>query len=124
MDTSAAAPTAISSNDKLLAIVCHISLLIGGLGYLLLPLVVFLMKRDDSPFVAFHAKEALNFHLSLLLYGVCMLPLFFVFMCLIVFIWIPLVIAVGAATLIFAIMASVRASEGGYFRYPLTIRFV
>jgi uncharacterized Tic20 family protein len=124
MDTPAAAPTAITSTDKTLAIVCHISLLIGGIGFLLLPFVIFLVKRGDSPFVAFHAKEALNFHLSLLLYCVCMLPFFFVLMCLIVFIWIPFAIAMGLFALICAIMASVRASEGAYFLYPLTIRFV
>jgi hypothetical protein len=124
MDTPAPAATPLTSLDKALAIICHISVFVGGLGYLFVPLIIFLVKRGDSPFVAFHAKEALNFHLSLLLYAVCLVPLFFIFMCLVVFVWIPLAVAAGLFTLICAIIASVRASEGAYFLYPLTIRFV
>ena len=57
----------LSSDDKIWAIFCHLSLLLG-IGFIL-PLVVWLAKRDDSPAVAAHAREALNFHLSLYLYG-------------------------------------------------------
>jgi len=123
MDTPAATSAPVTSIDKTLAIVCHVSLFVAGLGFLFVPLIIFLVKREESPFVAFHAKEALNFHLSLLLYSVCMAPFFFIFMCLF-FVWFPVIIAMALFALICAIIASVRASEGAYFLYPLTIRFV
>jgi uncharacterized Tic20 family protein len=116
-------PAVVSSEDKVLAIVCHLSFLIGGLGFLFLPLIIFLIKRETSVFVAFHAREALNFHLSLLLYSICTLPFLFLLACLF-FILIPFYAALGIFALVVAIIAAVRAAEGAYYQYPLTIRLV
>jgi uncharacterized Tic20 family protein len=117
------APLAISSEDKILAVLCHASILVGGLGYLIVPLIIYLLKRETSPFAGFHAKEALNFHLSLLIYVICTLPLLFIFSCLFMIVGIPLYGTLALVVIIFAIIASVRASEGAYYLYPLTIRF-
>jgi uncharacterized Tic20 family protein len=65
----------------------------------------------------------LNFHLSLLLYVLCTLPLLLVFSCLFMIVGIPLYGALTLAVIIFAILASIRAFEGNYYLYPLTIRF-
>ncbi len=52
---------------------CHASALLGVLfhfpGHLLKPLVVWLAKRDDSPEIDAHGKEALNFQISMLIYN-------------------------------------------------------
>src|SRR5277367_1028942 len=56
----------VTSNDKLLAILCHLSFVIG-FGFLL-PLIIYLVKRKESVFVEAHAREVLNFHISILLY--------------------------------------------------------
>ena len=119
METTASVP--LASGDKALAILCHVSLFLG-VGFLL-PLVVFLVKRDDSPFVAFHAKEVLNFHLSILLYSVCTIPFFLVFFCLFFPFGIALYGALFLLAFVCAIIGAIRASEGNYYLYPLTIRF-
>ena len=48
----------VSTTQKLLAIAAHISYLLGGAGYLFVPLLIFLLRRDD-PFTAAHARQAL-----------------------------------------------------------------
>jgi uncharacterized protein len=115
--TSPATPVpAVASSDKALMILSHLSALMG-VG-ILLPLVVWLVKRHDPDAVAAHAAEALNFHLSLIIYAVCLVPLIFVA------IGIPLLIIMGLASIVLAIIAAVRASNGVLYRYPLTLRMV
>ena len=111
----AAAP-APSGNEKIWSILSHLSALIG-VG-LILPLVVYLAMKGDSAYVAANAREALNFHLSILIYCLVCIPLIFVV------IGIPLLILIGIASFILAIVAAVKASDGGCYRYPLTIRLV
>jgi uncharacterized Tic20 family protein len=103
----------LRSDEKIWAIACHLSLLLG-VGFLL-PLIVWLAKRDDSPLVAAHAREALNFHISIMIYGLVCVPL--VFVCIGYF----MLMALALAALILAIIAAVEASKNGFFRYPLTI---
>lgn len=117
MDT--AAPPVISSpkgDEKIWTILSHLSSLIG-VG-IILPLIVYLAMRKDSEYIASNAREALNFHLSILIYSLLCIPLIFVV------IGIPLLIVLGIASLILGIIAAVKASDGGCYRYPLTLRLV
>jgi hypothetical protein len=117
LPTSPAAPALpASTSDRALIILSHLSALIG-VG-LILPFIVWLVKRREPDVVAAHAAEALNFHLSLLLYAVLLIPLCFVV------IGIPLLIVLAIGSIVLAIIAAVRASDGGFYRYPLTIRLV
>lgn len=104
-------------NDKLWSIVCHLS---GwfGVGFILLPLIVYLVMRKESHYAASHSREALNFHLSIILYMILCLPL--------AIIGIGALLAVGFwfFSLIMGIVAAVKASDGTIYKYPLTIRFV
>ena len=110
---------AISSADRLWSVFCHLSYFFGlALISFIFPLVVYLVTRGDSPYITHHAKEALNFHLSLLVYGLVCVPL-----CLI-FIGIPLLIALAIVGLVCSIVAAVKATQGVYYEYPVTIRFV
>ncbi|MES2476545.1 MAG: DUF4870 domain-containing protein [Verrucomicrobiota bacterium] len=105
-----------NSDDKIWIIFCHLSLLLG-IGFLL-PLVVYLVKKEDSPATAEHAREALNFHISVYLYGfICFLLIF-------VAIGLVLLPLLGLASAVLAIVAAIKASEGKPYRYPLTIRLV
>jgi uncharacterized protein len=106
----------VNTSDKALVILSHLSALIG-VG-LILPFVVWLVKRHEPDTVAAHAAEALNFHLSLLIYTICLIPLCFIV------IGIPLLIVMAIASIVLAIIAAIRASDGGFYRYPLTIRMV
>ncbi len=103
-------------NEKIWSILSHLSALIG-VG-LILPLVVYLAMRGESDYTAANAKEALNFHLSLLIYALCCLPLT------LVVIGVPLLVVLGLAGVILAIVAAVKASDGGCYHYPLTPRLV
>jgi uncharacterized Tic20 family protein len=106
-------------NEIIWSILSHLSALVSLVGIgLILPLIVYLAMKGDSEFVANNAKEALNFHLSVFLYSLCCIPLIFVL------IGIPLLIAIGLASLILAIVAAIKASDGGCYRYPLTLRFI
>ena len=112
-------PPAPRGNEKIWSILSHLSALISLVGVgLLLPLIVYLAMRGDSEFAANNAKEALNFHLTVFLYSLCCIPLIFVL------IGIPLLVVIGVATIVLSIVAAVKASEGGCYRYPLTIRLV
>src|SRR6202522_1815925 len=110
---------ALSSNDRLWSVLCHLSYFFGfALISFLFPLTVYLVMRTDSAYVTHHAREALNFHLSLLLYIVCCIPLCFIV------VGVPLLVAIGLTGVVCSIVAAVKASKGTYYQYPITIRFV
>ena len=100
----------------------HLSALAGLVmplvGIVLGPLAVWLARRDDSPFVAGHAKEALNFNLSVLLAAIaCMLLM-------LVFVGFLLGTALFVAWLVMTLVAAIKASEGETYRYPFSLRFI
>ena len=103
-------------SDKIWSMLCHLSSFIGV--PFLLPLVVYLAMRNESDYVACNAKEALNFHISLVIYALCCIPLVFIL------IGIPILILMAFAGLLFAIIAAVKASDGACYHYPLTLRLV
>jgi uncharacterized Tic20 family protein len=110
------APDPAQSNDKLFIILCHLSLILG-VGFIL-PFIVYLVKRNESELVAAHAKEVLNFHISLVIYALCCLPFVFIF------IGIPMLLGLGLVSFICAIIAAIQASDNKFYRYPLTIRLI
>ena len=110
------APSAPKGSDKIWSMLSHLSALLG-VG-LLLPLVVYLAMRKESEYVATNAREALNFHISVLIYSLCCIPLAFIL------IGIPLLIVLGLGSLVFAIIATIKAADGLSYRYPLTLRLV
>jgi uncharacterized Tic20 family protein len=91
--------------------------LIGGLSFLG-PLIVLLVKGNESPWIRRQSVESLNFQISVLIYAIISAILLLL---LIGFILLP---AVGIFWLVFTIIGSVRASNGEDYRYPLTIRMV
>src|SRR5690349_24906965 len=118
-----AAPTSITPSEvRTWCVLCHASALLGlffhFLGHLLGPLIVWLVKRGDSPEIDAHGKESLNFQLSMLIYDAIAAIL-----C-IVLIGIPILIILWIMNTVCVIIASIRASEGKFYRYPITIRFL
>lgn len=116
MDETPPLPTAPSGNHKIWSMLCHVSTFLG-VGFIL-PLIVYLAMKDESDYVRSNAREALNFHISILIYGICCIPLVFVV------IGIPILILLGIGSLVLSIVAAIRASDGGTYRYPLTLRLV
>lgn len=113
MDTP---PSPVGSEDRIWGILPHLSLFLGAA--LLLPLVIYAVKKQDNLWVAGHAKEALNFHITLFLYSLASL-LLFLFHIGVFFLW-----ALGLASMVCAAIACREAYKGKCFRYPLTIRII
>jgi len=111
-----------ASDIRTWCVLCHAAALLGlflhFLGHLLGPLIVWLIKRGDSPEIDAHGKESLNFQLSMLIYDAIAGIL-----C-IILIGIPILIALWVLNTVLVIIASVKASEGKPFRYPFTIRLI
>lgn len=110
------------------AIAAHISALAAawvGLG-VFGPLLVYLLKKDESPWVRAHAAASLNFQLSWLIWGVGLGITTVLLMIVIVgFLLIPVLIAGAIAWLVFVILATIGASKNEQpYKYPLTIEFV
>jgi uncharacterized protein len=121
-NSTATPGTAPTENERTWGMLAHLSALAGLvvplIGIALGPLVVWLAKRDESEFVAAHAKEALNFNISVLLAAiVCMLLM-------LVFIGVLLGTALFIAWLVMTLVAAIKASEGQAYRYPFSLRLV
>lgn len=92
------------------------------------PLVVWLVKRDEHPFVAEHAREALNFNLTMYLGLVAAFVVGFVTGVLTIglslIVIAPALIGFAVAWFILTIIAAIRASNGETYRYPFSLRLV
>ncbi len=121
-----------SRDERQWAMFAHLSALagglvssaIGGLGVFIGPLVIWLMKREEMPFVDDQGKEALNFNITfaaialvLVLVGVVTLGIGFI-------LTLPLLAVAGIAWLVLTIVAAIRANEGKTYRYPFSIRVI
>lgn len=116
------------SDEKTWACIAHISALAASLiGFPFLgPLVVYLIKRDESPFVRAHAAAALNFQLSWLIWFIALGILTFILLIVLIgLLLVPVLIVAAIAWLVLVIMAGVKAANGEPpMNYPLTITFV
>jgi len=114
--------TGIESDQNTWAMLAHLSTLLGFVGIpfanILGPLVVWLVKKDTMPLVDDQAKEALNFQISLTIYGIVSGLL------VLVIVGIFLLVALVIFDIVFTIIAAVNAQKGIAYRYPLTIRFL
>jgi uncharacterized protein len=115
--------TSTSSRDvRTWKVLCHATALAGFFvpwaGHILGPLIVWLAKRNDSPEIDEHGKESLNFQISMLIYNVIAGVL-----CLVLIGFVILAI-LHILNLVLVIVASIQASEGKFYRYPITIRLI
>ena len=104
-------------DERTWGLLAHLSSLIASLVGLMFvgPLIVWLVKKDQSPFVEDQAKEALNFQIAVLIaIAVCGLTC----------IGIVLIPVVAIAALVYSVLAAVEANKGVYYRYPYSIRLI
>lgn len=101
-------------------------------------LIVYLIKRDDSPFATAHAREAINFNLSMFIYacaalatGVVLVGATVLTLGLGLILTLPAgialalaIAAIGVLWLVCSIIATVKAWQGEHYRYPLTLRLI
>jgi uncharacterized Tic20 family protein len=115
-----AGPPMSPDQERLWGMLAHLLSFVAAylaLGFVA-PLVVLLVFGPRSAYVRAHAVESLNFNLSWLLYAIVGGIL------LIIGIGVLILIALGIAYVVLIVIASIRANNGEFFRYPLTIRFM
>lgn len=105
----------LTEDEKTMSLLSHILCLVGGF---LAPLIIWLLKKDQSAYIAEHALESLNFQISIMIYTAAAGVLCFV---IIGFILLPII---GIFALVVVILATIKAYEGKMYRYPLTIRLI
>ncbi|MCP3903027.1 MAG: DUF4870 domain-containing protein [Planctomycetes bacterium] len=108
------------------AMAAHLTALSGFIGVpfgnIIGPLVVWLIKKDEMPYVDDQGKEALNFQITALIVFIVLgvmsiIPLVFC-------VTIPLIAALGIVVLVLTIIAGVQANTGRAYRYPFSWRFI
>lgn len=115
MSPYAASQSGLSSDDRTVAVLTHVSMLFFGF---ICPLVVYLVYKDKDPFVRHHAAEALNFYITLL----CWIAAGMVLMLVVVGFFV--LIGVVGFAFVMPIVGAVAASKGKWYRFPLIFRFV
>ncbi len=114
-------PVPVPSDARVWGMLTHLIAFCGWIvpfGHLLGPLVIWLIKKDQMPFVDDQGKESLNFQLTMTLAtivgGILMLVVVGFF----------LLIAIFVVDVVFVIIASVKANEGQFYRYPFCLRLI
>ena len=121
---------AVSKDERTWGMLSHLSALVGyfviPFGNIIAPLVVWLVKKDESQFVADQAKESLNFQISLIIYAIVgsVICLILTLVVIGIFLWIALGAALYIGGIVLTIVGAIRANEGQAYRYPWTIRLV
>jgi len=109
------------SQERNWGMFCHLAALAGFIipfGNIVGPLIIWLIKKDESAYVDKQGKESLNFQISISIYALVSAVLA------LVLIGFLLLIVIGIATLILIIVAALKANNREDFQYPLTIRFI
>ena len=113
-----------TGEERNLAIIAHLSgcigILAGGLLGFIGPLVIYLLKKDSSPYVETQAKEALNFQITVFLIGLVCVALAGI-SCGTLF---PLVFVPMGLQLLFGIIAALAVRDGSNYRYPFNFRLL
>jgi len=115
-------PVIVTEEDKTMAMLCHLlAIFTGFLG----PLVLWLVKKDQSAYIDHHGRESLNFQITLFIVmfalGSATFILMFVFIGILL---IPVLMAVGILALVAEIIAAIAAQNGQWHRYPCCLRLV
>lgn len=111
-------PSDILSTASLLHLSALVGLLGNGVGFVLAPLVFWLLKRDDNPFLDEQGKEAVNFQITMTLASIVAAVL------IVLVVGIVLLPIVLLMMTVLPILAALRVRDGEDYRYPFTIRFI
>jgi uncharacterized Tic20 family protein len=132
-DTTHVARPQVSAQERQMAMFAHLSALVGGIlttgwagsiGCFVGPLVIWLMKKDQMPFVDDQGKEALNFNITVGIAFLVLLLLSIMTLGIGLVLAIPAWIIIGVAWLVLTIIASIKANEGVAYRYPFALRLI
>lgn len=117
--------TTLSQDDRVMAMLCH---LLGFFTSFIGPLIIYLIKKDESPFVRHHAAQALNFQITIILIAFVTVVVGILFMIITlgigILLVIPLILAINICDIVFSIIGGVSAYGGKPYYIPLAIPFV
>ncbi len=111
----------VNKEERTWAMFAHLSALGGHIvpfGHIILPLVIWMIKKDQFPLVDVEGKESINFQISISIYAAIAVVLIFLV------IGVLILPVLYLFDLVAVIIASIKTYEGTSFRYPLTIRFL
>lgn len=115
-------PVPFSDSDaRMWAMLTHLSALTGMftiVGSIVGPIIVWQIQKEKSAFIDFHGKEAVNFNITIAIAAGISFVLMFILIG-VFLLWI-----IGAVWLILTIIPAVKANNGEYYRYPISIRFI
>src|SRR4051812_29480730 len=118
-------PVGMETNKdaRLWGMLCHLTALSGFIGipfgWIIGPLICWMIKKNEYPFVDDQGKESINFQISVLIAAIVLSPT----ICL-AGLGILLLIALGVVSLILVIIATVQANQGVPYRYPYALRLI
>ena len=116
----------LSADEKLWGMLAHLLTLLGYVvvvGEYIAPLVIYLVYKDRSQFVAFDALQALFFQLLALAVGVALVLFSVITLGLGLLLAIPLAIALAIAVLVYTIIAAIQANNGVWYELPIVGRW-
>jgi len=121
-------PPSPESQARTWNMLCHLSALAGFIipfGNILGPLLVWQIKKNEIPSTNVHGKAALNFQITVTiaaLIGV-VVAVILSFFC-VGFLLFPIVLLIGLAGLVFAIIAGIKANNGEDYKYPFSLQLI
>lgn len=122
-------PSGVSAEARQWGMLAHLTalsgILTGGIGCIVGPLLVWLLKRETSPFVDDQGKEALNFNIAFLIATVLLWVVGSILLIILVgFLFYLAAFVLGIYWLVVTIIATIKANDGIEYRYPLTFRII
>ena len=108
--------------DRQTIVLTHLSQLldlITGFGGLIVPLIIWMTKKNEIYDMDEHGKAILNFQISMFMYAMICIPLIFL-----LGLGILGLIAIGIACLVFPIINAIKANNGELPNYPFSIEFI
>lgn len=113
-----------SSDDRLWAMVCHLGTFVTIIPFanIVLPLLIWMVKRDTSPLTADQGLEVVNFQITVQLFYVLAVICFFTVVLIPVTVFIVFVVPIWQVVL--SIIGAIKAFDGRPYRYPLTLRLI
>ena len=94
----------------------------AGVAGAIAALIVWMLVRDKSAFASEHAKEALNFNLSMFIYAAIAVVLVVFTLGIGLIVALPMWVVLALAWIVCTLLAAFKAYDGQPYRYPITIR--
>ena len=110
-----------NKDERTWGMLCHLTAFSGFIipfGNVLGPLIIWLIKKDEMPFVDDQGKESINFQITILI------AFFISFALMFILIGFALMGVLAVFQIVMLIIASMKANEGVYYRYPYAIRLI